>query len=235
MKFITDKNPEKVKELAIEKINTFLKDNFGKKILFLSSGGSSLDLIDGINPENFSANLTFTLIDERFTCNPTENNYQKLISKKDFMQKVDTSNAKVLNTLIYENETPEEFSLRYEEIIREYFTNNPDSLVFITFGVGQDAHTIGVKPNEEKKFNELFVDTNRNFIDYEVDDPNFSNRITATFKFVKDKMTEGIVYQVNKDFKEIWHQIEKGNFKLNEKPAGIFHDLENVEVFTDEY
>lgn len=234
MKFNSNSNPEIVKQNAISALNKFLQKNKEKKVLFLSSGGSCLNLIDGIEAESFSPNLTIALIDDRFTQDPEFNNYKILISKINFIEKVKTFNSRIIDTTSFDGENPDDFAKRYQTLILNWIEQNPDGIVFATFGIGKDGHTTGVTPKQtEDEFNNLFINTEKYYIAHEFNDPNFKYRITCTLKFLKEFIQVGIVYETGKDSLQMWQSIICGKAEFYKTPAKIFSELENIEIFTD--
>lgn len=76
MEVVHTKDKEEVAKKASLQINKILKAHSHVPILFLSSGGSSLLLLDQI--EIFPANFTVGMTDERFDENAEVNNFAKL-------------------------------------------------------------------------------------------------------------------------------------------------------------
>jgi len=233
MKFFTNQNPEIVKNLAVERVNKFLRDNRNNKILFLTSGGSCMELLDGISEENLNQNITFILLDERFTRDPANNNYQKLLTKKEFIKRIESCGSILLDTSIKDGEGAEDYAERYSNLIKNWQDNNPGGIIFATFGVGSDGHTAGILPLNKDEFNKLFIDSQKYFVAYKVESKDFEYRITATVYFIISQVDFGIVYQVEKNFRSKWEKIISGQTKLHEVPATVFTNLKRIEIYTD--
>lgn len=142
--------------------------------LFLSSGGSALELLKGWTAP---PNVTVGVVDERYSDNPLINNRLQL-QATGF-----ASGAVTLNSIPRQYETLADFTQRYEEQIRSWMTVNPYSKIIATFGIGVDGHTAGIfpYPEERGKFARCFLETDRLVAGYQAKGKNqFEKRVTIT-------------------------------------------------------
>jgi len=124
-------------------------------MLFLSSGGSSLQLLDRI--KTLPPNLTVGMTDERFTQDPKVNNFAQFC-ETSFFQKAEEHNAYFIDTRVQAGEDIEMLSKRFEGALRDWKEEYLGGRIVITQGVGADSHTLGIMPHSKEKdvFCELF-------------------------------------------------------------------------------
>src|SRR3989338_8080728 len=78
MEIIRDKN---IKQLAAQALTSSFKDAGRKPVLFLSSGGSVLGILDEANKKIFDRNVICGVLDERFSRETDVNNFLQLKEK----------------------------------------------------------------------------------------------------------------------------------------------------------
>jgi 6-phosphogluconolactonase/glucosamine-6-phosphate isomerase/deaminase len=216
-----------------ERLNEVFLENKEKPVLFLSSGGSSLSLLNNfeyiLNP-----NITVAMLDERAYTDPSANNFSQLM-QTEFYQQGQNSGGSFINTQMRENETPEEFAERYGNAIKRWIDGNKDGVIIATIGLGGDGHVAGMMPHslEPELFNELFVDTTKTVVSYDASGKNeFANRVSVTMPILK-KVNYPIVFFHGVNKREPWSRVMADEGELNETPSRILREMKNVEVYCD--
>lgn len=206
-------------------------------VLLLLSGGSNLNYLDQIPKDVFSNKLTITTLDERYTLDKHKSNMAQIKAIDGFYKKVLSSNCRLIDTTVQDNENIDKMATRINDELINWLDKNPDGQIVITAGVGSDGHISGMKPLEENLFTKLFMDTNSNrlVVGYDASDvdPENPKRVTTTINFFRkiNKRAHIIVYAINKS--EALERLSAPNGKLNETPARILREMNDVRYFTD--
>jgi 6-phosphogluconolactonase/glucosamine-6-phosphate isomerase/deaminase len=211
-----------------------LKNELSKEsVLFLSSGGSSLDIIKHLKLSDTS-NITLGVLDERITKNKNQTNFFNLKKQPIVDEEVKLIefgkgfNRKKENLLL--------IAADYEKQIKDWVNMNPNGKIIITQGIGKDGHTAGIMPFPDNKevFNMLFRGSNL-FIGYETGKKNrFPLRVTATNTFLEKYVHKSIVYAIGKEKRIVIDEVLKNNKPVWEFPANIIHKINSVELFINQ-
>lgn len=217
MEVIWCKTKEETQKRAAEALNTVLKQYYGQPILFLSSGGSSLELLNGLS---LGDHMTISVLDERYGNDPSINNFSKLMTH--------VRDAKFIDTRVKEGESLQELAQRFEKELRMWKEKNPSGKVIITQGVGSDGHTAGIMPYPENPelFKKLF-DTPDHWV------TGYDARVTTTPSFLRHIVDHSLVYLVGEQKREALRKILALEGTLWETPGRIIQEMKNVKLFTD--
>lgn len=207
----------KTKEEAIEsagkKLNELFLSHRHVPVLFLSSGGSALELLDEIEISYLPKDLTIGVLDERIGSDLKVSNIAQLRA------------------------TP--FGARLEEIIvpdkLTFKKDHPEGKIFITQGVGADGHTAGILPFPEdpKKFQELFEDKEVLSIKYDAGGKTeYPERVTVTMPFLR-QVDHSVVFLLGEEKRNALERMLAKDGPLHETPARIVHEMRQVSIFTD--
>lgn len=177
--------------------NILIKIHSDTPILFLCSGGSAINLVNGLTEESIPNDLTIVMLDERYSTDPRVNNFS-ILKQSDFYKNFH-SNLKVTfyDTSVKKGETLVTYADRYEEMIGQWIASHPGGKVIATFGIGDDGHISGLMPYRENKdyFYEQFVYTERIIVGYDAKGKNpYPLRATTTISFLQKYVISGIVY-----------------------------------------
>jgi len=144
---------------AADDISRYLSDaqKGDRKVLFLSSGGSSLAILDFIAEDMLGNYLTIGVLDERYDIKGENNNFVQL-SQTGFYRKALKSGCVFIDTRVRPGQTRNGLADYFEEKLREWRKNNPDGEIIASIGIGPDGHTSGIMPFPEDKdrFDALF-------------------------------------------------------------------------------
>jgi len=217
---------------AGENLNAFLTENKKLPILLMLSGGSCLSIIDYVGRAALGANLSISMLDERFSQDPKINNFLQF-QKTDFYKDAFEAEASFFGTVPRNGETMEDLRQRWDKNLKSWRAENPRGLIAATLGMGPDGHTAGILPFPEDpmKFKSMF-DGEAWTVAYDAGDKNrFPRRVTSTLTFLQ-MIDFGFSLVCGKEKQEKFTQLILGKFKTAELPAAIWHEMKNVKVFT---
>jgi len=116
-------------EKASSHVNHILDAHVHVPILFLSSGGSSMALLENIVV--FPSHLTVGMTDERFSEDPKVNNFAQL-TETSFFEKAEEKGSYFIDTRVQAREDLEIFAKRFEEVLHAWKEEHPGGRVVIT-------------------------------------------------------------------------------------------------------
>lgn len=227
-----------IEEVA-EKLNEIIGSahETKKPILFLLSGGSCLPLLEKVNTENFSPQITIAPLDERYSADPKENNMAQIMAT-DFYHRAAEKKVGIIDTRVKAGETQVELADRFNSTLNSWFNANPDGIVVATVGIGPDGHTSGMMPFPEdpNKFTELFdgEDKTKLVTGYDATGKNpYPLRITTTMNLMR-KINKAIVYVVGENKREALTRLMDPKANLASTPAAILKEIPGyIYLFTD--
>lgn len=245
MIIVTTENPEikeKVGPLDGAKacMNALLEEagEEQKKILLLLSGGSSLEILAGINEDLISPAVTICPLDERYSTNPEENNMGQ-IDQTDFFRKARENGAGMIDTRVLQGESQENLAKRFNQALLDWLKENPDGKIVATVGVGADGHVSGMMPYPEnpQKFYEMFDggNTEKLVVGYDAGDKNqYPLRATTTMNLIR-KIDVAVCYVAGNNKKEAVLRLLSEEGDLATTPARILREIPGkVFLFTDQ-
>ncbi|NOZ26049.1 MAG: hypothetical protein GXO94_08190 [Nitrospirae bacterium] len=143
---------------AAEDISRCLSDarRGDRTVLFLSSGGSSLAILDFMSADILGDYLTIGVLDERYDTGGEDNNFVQL-SRTDFYGKLRAGCA-FIDTSVRPGQSQEALAGYFEERLRDWKGEHPGGIVIATIGIGPDGHTSGIMPfpEDSERFKSLF-------------------------------------------------------------------------------
>lgn len=224
MEIVRDKSAEKLARQFLEKA---LRAGNNGPILFLSSGGSVLDILDGLDKNIFSPNFTIGVLDERFSADPKVNNFLQLKERLGGI-----TNVSWINSVPLEGDTPQTLAKRIEDSWRKWRSNNLTGKIIITAGTGVDGHTASIFPRQKSSTSD--VDDFRWVVGHDVGEASkHPLRITATFEFLRNEVNFAIVYISGEEKRPVLDKVLADSGTIAETPARIFREMKNVTIFTD--
>jgi 6-phosphogluconolactonase/glucosamine-6-phosphate isomerase/deaminase len=235
MEKIYDPDLKSIRLQAQYKIQNLINNDDDKPLLFMFSGGSCMELLNNFDFEA-KGNVTLTVLDERASNNPTENNFS-LLTETDFF-KACMDQADFIDTRLNEDEEKEGLALRFEQELRRWKKNNPQGIIIATVGIGTDGHISGIPPMPENSelFNRLFEDTDKWVQPLNADELGWDNphkeRVTTTLPFLK-QIDFGVVYVVGENKRIPLQRALSRDEEYNHIPAAVLQEMQNVFIFTD--
>ena len=162
------------------------RDTERRDVLFLSSGGSALGVLDRIDPSVIGPYLTIGIFDERYDPSNRVSNYAQL-RKTVFWERAVQRGCRLIDTSTHKGQTQVELADFYENELRSWRTRHPRGAIMATMGIALDGHTAGIMPFPEdpKLFYELF-EGERWIVAYDATGKNpFAKRVTTTLSFLR--------------------------------------------------
>jgi len=207
-------------------ISRYLSDakKGGRKVLFLSSGGSSLAILDFIADDILGDYLTIGVLDERYDREEKNNNFVQL-SRTDFYGKALKSGCAFIDTGVRPGQTQKALADYFEGKLREWRKNNPDGVIIATIGIGPDGHTSGIMPfpEDEKRFDALF-NGERWVVAYDATGKTpYPERVTTTNTFLK-LINRAFVFATGREKAEAFRRMQEDR-PVSEVPAAILKEL----------
>jgi len=225
-------------EKAVQKLNEILREVVltGKPILFLLSGGSALNLLEKIDPQNLNSQITIAPLDERFSLDPKENNMAQIV-ETNFYREAQSRNVTAIDTRVKPGESQSDLSARFNSELNSWIVKNPEGIIIATIGIGPDGHTSGMMPFPEDpdKFEKLFDGEDTQLVvDYNARDKNpYPNRVTTTMKMMR-KIDKAVVYVVGENKRPALERMNDPKLNLATVPARILNEMAGeIYLFTD--
>lgn len=203
-----------------------------RDVLFLSSGGSALGVLDRIDGEVIGPYLTIGIFDERYDPSNRTSNYAQLC-KTAFYRRAVEGRCRLIDTRTQKGQTQEELADYYEHELRSWRAQHPRGAIMATMGIALDGHTAGIMPFPENpaRFRELF-EGDRWIVAYDTETKNpFRLRVTITFTFLRYVDLMGI-YLVGAEKGAMWRKLLEGD-DYTELPGRIIKTLPRGAVYTD--
>ncbi|MDO8577435.1 MAG: 6-phosphogluconolactonase [Candidatus Wildermuthbacteria bacterium] len=206
----------KIKETAIKNAGKKLSELFLNHqhvpVLFLSSGGSALELLDEIDTVCLPYDLVVGVLDERVGIEPRNSNSAQF-KATSFFARLQKRGVPFID-------------LEGKTSARK---------VIITQGVGADGHTAGIFPFGEnpQRFQELFENEKVLLVRYNAGDKTeYPERVTVTMPFLR-KVDHSVVYMVGEEKRDALERVLAEDGALHETPARIAREMRDVTIFTD--
>lgn len=226
---------DKTKSAAIKFLNKTLSKLAGNPTLLLLSGGSSLDLLDGIDKNFLGPHITICPLDERYSKNSQENNMVQIKSTSFFVKAVGKQ-CKIIDTKVKGNESQQDLAKRFNKNLKNWLEKYPNGKIVATVGIGGDGHVSGMMPfpENQKKFESLFDSKNNYVVAYDASGKNpYPLRVTTNMNLMR-RINVSIVYMIGKNKKEILERFESKTGNIPSTPSRILREIKGeVKLFTD--
>lgn len=236
MKIFRESTREKARERARFELSALFRGLRERDILFLSSGGSALELLESFDEHSIDSFCTISMIDERYSREERVNNFSQL-SRTPFYRKASTRGVRWIDTRVMEGETLEELEERFEGALRAWKANNPFGRVIATLGMGTDGHIAGIMPYPENpgRFSFLFEDPHQWVIGYDAtkEKNEFPLRVTAQMTFLRTIVDYGVAYIAGEEKRVAFERVLVPEGQLPETPARILREMKNIVIVTD--
>ncbi|MSU55854.1 MAG: hypothetical protein EXS51_00885 [Candidatus Taylorbacteria bacterium] len=225
MKVIYSTNP---KQEATDALAKLFKEYKNIPVLFLSSGGSALALVEpSILSEN--AELTVSVLDEHYTEDETNRNFCKLQKTAYFLA------LKKMGATVFDpfGGAVEEAGKRFDTFLKDWRVKYPTGKIVVTVGMGSDGHTAGIVPfSDADSFQKLFFTPDTLAVGYKTGYGPFPERVTATCSLIA-KASDVILYAVGREKAEALLTFLDGRRPIHDFPAMFLKTLPSVTLFTD--
>lgn len=230
------KDIETILDLFASDISRKLKefrDVEHRDVLFLSSGGSALTVLDRIDISMIGPHLTIGIFDERFDPTNKTSNYEALRKTRFFTRAV-SRGCRLIDTRTEKGQTPDELADHYERQLRSWRSRHPTGIIMATMGIAKGGLTAGIVPfpDDPERFRSLF-ESDRWVTAYDATgrDP-FPQKITTTFTFLHHVDLVG-VFLVGAEKGEMFRELLSGEDR-SVMPGRIILTLPRGAIYTDE-
>ena len=195
-------------------------------VLFLSSGGSALDLL---GPELKHTDLSISVLDEHYVKDERERNFHKL-SKLDFFTSAIQSGARSFDPY---RGAVQDAGKAFNGFLQSWIRDNPSGKILCTVGMGADGHTAGIVPfADEQAFQKLFCGEAL-AVGYKTPAGDaFPERLTSTYALLRH-CSDVILYAVGEKKAPIVQKLMSEDASLHTFPAMFLKQLPQVTLFTD--
>lgn len=226
---------DRPREEAARALTTWLNELQDRATLLLLSGGSALSFLDLVGiPEK--AQLTVSVLDERFSIDPAVNNFLQL-SRTQFFARALARGLRVLPTIPLDTESCTELAARLSKQVAIWQKQHPQGAIVATMGIGSDGHTAGIlsMPHAADQFTKLFVNTNELFVGYKALEgtSTFRERVTATIPFLTTAIERSLIFAVGAEKVLTLQRLYAGEGTLHEFPMLCIRNMQNPHVVTD--
>lgn len=228
-------------------INDILTQYIEKPVLFLVAGGSATTVLDHINPEYLSPDLTVSTTDDRFSTELDINNFA-ILQSTSFYNNLVEADAFCISTEPFEEETIEQYRARFEKNIREWKQDFPKGTIVALYGMGADGHTGGMIPGllSKEEFDAEFNDGDRLVGTFDAVTKNqadkfeFPQRISTTIPFMRDWVDHAVFYITGENKKSALNKVLQINddvlsteIDFSILPISIARFMKDAIIFTD--
>lgn len=237
MELIRCSNADEARAGAGHALQTILleKKRAGIPVLLLLSGGSAFSILENISHSVCGPHMTVGVLDERYSTDENVNNFSQFM-KTDFYSASRDAGVTCVDTRVANGETQDILAERMEHALHEWIETHSEGIVVATMGIGADGHTAGIMPFAENAdlFHELFENEEKWVVSYDAGTKNpYSLRVTVTLPFLRNYIDCAIVYAVGEEKKNALLRVVAEKGSLAETPARVFHDMKNVQLFTE--
>ncbi len=206
-----------------------------QSVLLMTSGGSNLSLVDGLFSETLPAELTVSVLDERYDASPEINTFQQFL-QLPIANRCLAEGVALIDTQLESGQTHQQHADAFEEALRRWRANNPDGVVVATLGLGEDGHISGVMPypDQPEWFGTTFVETDRWVVGYDAQDRNpYPLRTTTTLAFLREQIDDAVLLVTGAAKKNAWESIWTQTDQLEVVPARVLHQMKRVQICVD--
>ncbi len=216
---------------AVNALNELFTKSAGSPILFLTSGGSSLALVDKIQTHLLGSHMTVSVLDERFTNDYSQRNFEQL-KTHSFYREAQEKGCQFINPQMHDDDTLEQAAEDFECQLRAWKEEHDNGIVIITQGVGANSHTSGIFPDTNPDaFAERF-EGDAWTVGYEPGG-EFPKRFTVTATFLQNHVDHAVTYIVGDEKQQAYDLLTAEDGHVYVTPSRILREMKDVQVFTD--
>lgn len=236
MTFDTHTLPDKERaaNAASEAITHLISVYAPDPVLILFSGGSPMEIFTYLPADPFDMRITVGVSDERFSDDPTINNFAQILATPWYHAARKTG-VQSIDTRPLPGESVHDAGLRFDGALKAWKEANPVGKIVITQGIGLDGHTAGMMPypEDEQTFRRLFDDPEVWAVGYDAKEKNkYPLRVTTTIPYLTMADTS-VMYVCGEDKKAPLSRVLAQTGSLHETPGRIIHRMKHCLLFTD--
>lgn len=214
-------------------ITDSLKKQTGNPVLLILSGGSALSVLEHIDSDALSDNLTIALADERYTYDTPERNFEKL-AHTNFFSSAQNRGVQFIDYTQNTSKSLTQYVHRINASFDALQIAHPTLYTIALLGIGEDGHTASIFPSSQQDFESVYLSKQTTFIPVEIPGDTHPQRISITPSFIENSIDEIFLYAKgkNKCF-TILMDMFSNHHDINQIPALIPARHHNSTLCTD--
>ncbi len=215
-------------ENAGQRINGLFSHYCGSPLLFLTSGGGAINILNFIDAGLIAENTTISVLDERAYDDENINNFAQMCNM-NFYDNALKSGCNFIDTRIREWEDFNELAERFEVLLRAWRNKNPLGKIIATMGIGQDGHISGIMPYPDNKavFDSRFNNEDFWVMGYDAKEKNqYPLRVTTTLPLIR-LFNHAVVFVSGQKKRSIVEKIREGSKPYHILPASILNEIDS--------
>lgn len=230
MRLVSCSDRKSVLTSAAARLQELFAEHSDQSVLFLSSGGSALKILDHLDGA-IPTHMTFGVVDDRWSMDPAVNNLMQL-QATEYYQKAIAAGAYTLIDVPDADDTREQYAKRFEAALHGWRDAHPGGIIIATMGVGADGHTAGIMthPDNPESFEQRF----RNdpwAVSYDAQNNQHPERITTTLTFLCSQVDHAVAVMYDEPKRGAFVKLTAGEGEVRQTPARIFHEMKDVSLF----
>ncbi len=197
-------------------------------VLLLFSGGSPLEILPYLPKDLCDDHVTIGVSDERFSADPTINNFSQVNTKILFKKSIDTR--------VLPEETLEQMGYRFDTALKQWRNENRNGTIIITQGIGLDGHTSGMMPYPENAayFQSSFLHTDNWAVGYDAKEKNkYPLRVTTTVPFLTQQVDLSVLFVCGNDKQKPLTAVLASDKDIEAVPGRVIHHMKHCLLYTD--
>jgi 6-phosphogluconolactonase/glucosamine-6-phosphate isomerase/deaminase len=208
-----------------------LFDETRRPLLFLSSGGSALGLLDGLIPPTNANHMTLSVLDDRYTPDPAGSNRMQFL-ERPAVKKLITNGAGLLPVSVDLNQSLGINAQLWGEAVISWKSTHPTGQIVATIGIGPDKHTYGVLPFPDQSTFEQTFGNGQPYVGYHaLVATAYPDRITPN-PLAHPFIDIGIIYAVGAEKRNAIKAVIEGTGSVWNTPALLLRNLPSAMLYT---
>lgn len=200
-----------------------------RPLLFLSSGGSCLKLLDLELVPTDASSWTVSVLDEQYVPTADDRNYFQLVQLPFF----GAATERGASSFDPYGGTAKEAGKRFDGFLKQWLSQHPSGRIVATVGIGADAHTMGIVPfDDPMRFEHLFNDTEVLAVGYETEYGDYPTRVTSTFPLLR-RAADVIIFAVGREKCDAVQHLFSTDKNTHRFPALTLKRLISATLCTD--
>lgn len=203
------------------------------RILILLSGGSALRVLEHIDAKVINEQCVFMMADDRFSTDPSVNNYLQLTDSA-FNTIIEDMGAGCISTVPNDTSiSPADFAHSLDKALEYFYQVNENVYTIALLGIGSDGHTASIFPTKTaEEFKERYQ-LDKRYLAVHDENADPKDRISISPYFIKNFVDTVLLYAVGEEkcvgvLSEV--MTEKALHKL---PAKLAAEHSTAHLFTD--
>ncbi len=217
-------------EGAAEALGVALELHKSRPVLLLLSGGSALAVLDRLPASVFGADLTIAMIDERWSHEPTINNFAQLMALS-FFERRTLAGATFFDSRPHAAESPAHLAARFDTFLRDWYVKHPHGVTIANLGMGADGHTAGIFPGYVAALDAAGKWVENCTLAPEINP--YPERVTVTPQFLTSKIDQAVALVSGTAKHSVLQAVINQESAPEIYPANLWHQMCYVTLVSD--